>query len=563
MAIKFHEKAIAIYGVKQNSEGNCAVKDSTKVTGTITTTTNSTTITGVGTKFKYGSVAGDGLGELTVGAYIYNAAGTQIVGRVLSITSNTVAVLEANAAVALTGTGFSIGLGPKNCLAVINLNYSTELSTEASQYVGNELDRDEQTTITDKYCKMDFENFVPVLGEISGTNPTVTELPYPIWFEGAGLAAVLSADNSGSVQFTNEVQSNAFLTIEVRRSSQDNTTIHKTYLSYDCRGMLDFDGVIGAKGKFKWSFMGNFGGIFDKLRFEADTTELTKQKTNIATNLKATGIKTSQLSLYNGVNAPVFASGTKTVCFDKLSAPNLPGFEYNRYLTSCVDSWSKGAVPTDVNFTIQEDRASANYNPDSHLEENHSLWLEYSEDAQTAGSVLIYFKKLELVGITPSTIAQYAAQDLKFRNRGTTSITFTAKTVSTGGGGGSLTTSPKFGIGGAILASNQAGLISLLNSMTDVTGSTNGRNGSFSLTTTSGNYGWVAVTAAAYGSGIHFYDGIGYGGWSGAGLSGSNTGNSPDPSVSTVTLTYGGVDWVFFRQDYPNASPTPTTFTLS
>ena len=68
-------------------------------TGTVTTTTNSTTVTGVGTAF--------GPTTTPVGTRIYNGANV-LVGVVAAITSATVLVLEQNAAVAIAGAAFGI-----------------------------------------------------------------------------------------------------------------------------------------------------------------------------------------------------------------------------------------------------------------------------------------------------------------------------------------------------------------------------------------------------------------------------------------------------------------------
>ncbi|MBS1979238.1 MAG: gliding motility-associated C-terminal domain-containing protein [Bacteroidetes bacterium] len=70
------------------------------MTGTITSSTASTTVTGVGTQFTT---------QLAVGMALYNAAGTSLVGTIASITNNTTLVLGANANVALAGTAFRAG----------------------------------------------------------------------------------------------------------------------------------------------------------------------------------------------------------------------------------------------------------------------------------------------------------------------------------------------------------------------------------------------------------------------------------------------------------------------
>jgi hypothetical protein len=667
MGIKFHEKAIAIFAVKQNSEGNPAVKVAADTTGTITTSnrasvvfedltvgqtiifagltftasgsiakelvadawkdlavgtgfadantqnpvaggsftagtltgyyttdkdsdevyfspsvaslsdftlTNSGTgsatvsytkkvVIGTSTKFSYGAAPGDGLGEATVKAYLYDGTGGTELGQISSISSQTILTLVTDASQALSAADFSFGLGPKNCLAVLNLNYSTETASESHMYVGNELERDEYTVITDKWAKFDFETFVPKLGTIAGGDPTVDEIPYPHFFEAAGLAAVLSTGSAGYVQYTNELTSNALLTVEVRRSSQDDTSIQKVFTTSDVRGNIDLNSVVGTKGKIKWNFQGNLDSISDKPRFEPDAATLLTQKSLVAGSVKSTTIVTSQLSLYtsNDTVAPSYDQGLKNICFDKLNAPNFTGFEYNRYQTGCLDGWSKGAVPTDVTLTILEDKATATYNPDDNYERMHSLFLDYAPPATSAG-VRFVFTKLQLSKINASKVANFSGQDLIFRNIGKVSIylgTFGEAIVSD-----PVSFKPKFGVGGAILAADTAGLTTLLESMTDIPGSVDGgRAGSFTVTTDVGEYGWVAIAQTAYGSGLHFFDGVGYGGWSGAGLAGNNTGASPDPTVSTVTITRNGITWVFFRQDYVNANPSGGTYTIS
>lgn len=65
---------------------------------------------------------------------------------------------------------FTLGLGPKNALPVLNLNFTTEFTTEAFQWSGDDLDRSEQTTVTDKYGMMDFETLMPSLGGAGTTS---------------------------------------------------------------------------------------------------------------------------------------------------------------------------------------------------------------------------------------------------------------------------------------------------------------------------------------------------------------------------------------------------------
>jgi hypothetical protein len=422
MGVKFHEKAIAIYGVAQIAEGNSAIKTTAQTVGTVSTTVASATVTGVGTAF---------LTELTPNAYMFDPTGA-IIGQVKTVASDTSAtlyeVVPASAtaqsagvmavATAVSSVEFSTGLGPKNALAVLNLNYSTELESEAFQYTGDELDRDETTVIKDKYAKFDFETFIPALGTIAGTDPTVYEIPMPDWFQAAGMAAVLSTGSGGYVKYTNGVASNVYMTIEVRRSSPDLASVYlqKSFVVTDGRGNVDLDDTMGTKGKLKWNFQGNLATIADKTTIVPNFVD---QKTTIAGSIKSSTITLSELTLYTDANEPAVA-GTSNVCFDKLNAPNVSGFEYSRYLTGCGDGWSKGAVPTDVTITIIEDKAGATYNPDDQLEVNHKLTLRYG--STTGFKVEKTFKKLQLAKVTNSKVANYSGQDLAFRNIGVTEL---------------------------------------------------------------------------------------------------------------------------------------------
>lgn len=127
---------------------------------------------------------------------------------------------------------------------------------------------------------------------------------------------------------------------------------------------------------------------------------------------------------------------------------------------------------------------------------------------------------------------------------------------------GTVDSRPRFGLGAAnAWTVNPAGLLA---AMTPIPGSTNNsRDGTFSLTTSSGNFGWVAVVASVTTGGLRFYDGLGYGGWSGAGLAGNNLGASPDPSTSSITYNDGTTTWRLFRQDFINANPTAASYTIS
>ena len=419
---KFHEKAIAIFGCGQIAETVSVINDAP--TGTVTCATGAASVTGTSTAFTT---------QVAVGSYIYNASGA-VVGRVLTVTSDTAIVLEANAAVAITGAAFKTGLGPKNAIAVLNLNFSVDLASEAFQYVGDELNRDEATVITDKFGKFDFETFLPVKGTTTAT-PLVSEIPMSDWFQSSGMAITLAA---GKYTVSNSAASNKYMTIEIRRSSPDLTTTQKTYTVTNARGLFDLDMNLGTKPKLKFSYLGNVGSTvaIEKLSINAD---FQSQKTTISESLKSSTVNLGNLTVWSGTTEPTSptfsvsatpqtitgSNNTTNFIFNKLMAPNASGFDYARYLTSGVDGWSKGAAPTDITLTILEDIAASAYNPENFLEASHKLVVNYSDVSDTASKVItIVFHKLELTKVTASKVANYTGQDLGFRNVGYTDIIF-------------------------------------------------------------------------------------------------------------------------------------------
>lgn len=102
-----------------------------------------------------------------------------------------------------------------------------------------------------------------------------------------------------------------------------------------------------------------------------------------------------------------------------------------------------------------------------------------------------------------------------------------------------------------------------LTGATPLTGSANGgKVGSFNLVTTAGNYGWVAVLASASAAGVYFNDGIGDGGWSGAGQAGNFASGATLDTSTTLFTDSASVQWRLFRQDFVNANPSSAPYTI-
>jgi len=90
-------KIIDAAGLNVASTASPVAANAQKTTGTITSATNSTTVTGVGTKF---------LLEVSAGDKIYS--GSVLIGTVTSVASDTSLTLTANAAAAVSGAAFVV-----------------------------------------------------------------------------------------------------------------------------------------------------------------------------------------------------------------------------------------------------------------------------------------------------------------------------------------------------------------------------------------------------------------------------------------------------------------------
>jgi len=122
-------------------------------------------------------------------------------------------------------------------------------------------------------------------------------------------------------------------------------------------------------------------------------------------------------------NAEPPTATPSNVCFEKLVAPKVNGYDYARFQLSCGDGWSKNAMPSDVTLTIIEDRADATYRPDNNVERNHKLVVNYGSEFNNK-FVSVRMHKIQLGKYTGSKVAGYLGQDLNFRNIGTTEIRF-------------------------------------------------------------------------------------------------------------------------------------------
>lgn len=114
--------------------------------------------------------------NIAVGDYLYSSTNlvigkvSAVAGTSVTLTANATATYTATnykVSAASTGSSFSTNLGPANCIAALDSNFSLEYDTEAFTFYGSELDRSEITAIKDAIGKIDFQTLMPVLGAVT------------------------------------------------------------------------------------------------------------------------------------------------------------------------------------------------------------------------------------------------------------------------------------------------------------------------------------------------------------------------------------------------------------
>jgi hypothetical protein len=445
--------------------------------------------------------------------------------------------------------GTPVACAGTDVFAATELTYSDELTTEESVYVGNELERDTHTSITDSYCQISLTTMLPVVGPVgSGQAATLDNFPMTRFLEACGGkgAALVGIDEEAGLHFTNSEISNSYLSLEFRRGSPDDPGQQNLYGAFDMRGTVDLELEIGKRPLLKFNYMGN-------CNLPERETELTPDYSNQKTLVSPVP------RMGNIIHAELVADGgsfsgtpVKNFCFSKILASNLFGFDYTRRLLSCNEGFSKTAVTTDLTITVAENRADDAFNPEHIRGQYFKLKVSFG----LAGGYVSTFEwsRIQLIGHPATEIGNDAAKDLAFKNVGNIDWYLTVGEAQAGGG--TLSTKPKMGTGGAVLQSDSAGVTALFAAMTEVSTATAGsrvagNSGSaLSLTPGTGDYGWFWCLGSAAPSGVTFNTTLGAEGWNGAGLAGQNGGASPIPS--TVHITHTDADnnvWHGFRQD--------------
>lgn len=367
--------------------------------------------------------------------YICTVAGTSAAAGGPTGTANT-AVTDGTATWIYTTV-----LGATDAIAVFSPDFSNSISSETAEYSGDELERDSDTTITDKFSELSAETFVHAMGVVVGA-PTAANFPVNALFTSAGAAAVYSGTGAtAEAKFGNDIASNDLMTIAIAKGSASRATKQKVYRFYDCRTTVDLEVKSSTRARFKWNFKGTpcdaLGQAFPQ-EIDKITPDFSTQKTIVAPPVRLAQLRQAQIVVWNSkafntgtTDLPTeFTSTTKNICFSRLNAPNLFGFDYGRFLTGCEEGFDKQAVGTDVTLTLVEEAPDATWNPDGVYASGGNGLLEgYFAIALQWGTVqgqkvYLEFTKLQCVDVKNSDIGNYSGKDVVFKNTGKTILRF-------------------------------------------------------------------------------------------------------------------------------------------
>lgn len=322
-----------------------------------------------------------------------------------------------------------------DAIAIFDADYSTELASETFQYTGSELDRDEGVTINDRFSKANGDTFVPAGGAVATGQPASdSTFILAKMFRAAGGNVTYDAGTGVNAKATvsNSVSENTLLTLDVCQESSADAANQNVFRFYDVRANVDLDMAVGSRAKLKWNFQGNsYNALpahindypFSRARIAPNYGT---QKTVIMPSVRQANIDLAELKPLG----TAFAGGTtKNVSFSKLEAPNVFGFEYGRFLSADEEGFDKGAVATDVMLTILSPKADATFIPEKMLEGFYHFQFQWSDKdgagVSVPGSIVkIVFSKLQAMNIANSTIGNYQAKTITFRNTGTTDFIF-------------------------------------------------------------------------------------------------------------------------------------------
>ena len=387
--------------------------------------------------------------------------------------------------------GTPIATVAADAIAVTTLEGSVVRETEAFEYLGDSLSRDEITTLKDESGEVNFESFMPHLGALD-VGLAVDDAPYSKFFRACG-GEVTVDGGTGIVTVTNSTISNKLLTLDYHKASPEATGgDDKRWQFSDCRGGIDISFEAGSRIQLAFKFMGNYSNVGNPSMETAVIPDFGSQKFDIASVVRLQNMQTSTIRQLLGTEASVAianiadAAGTVTVdtsavhgyvtgervtiagttsfdevdveitvvdtdtftylsalsgapettgtttrtagiaenmCVNGINATNFFGFNYERFLLTCQEGFTKTGVPTDVVVTMLEDEVGGtDFDPEANIENFYEITFKYGTAA--GKYVTLFWSKVQLADVKEAKVASYFGKEVTLRNIEHTTITF-------------------------------------------------------------------------------------------------------------------------------------------
>lgn len=109
------------------------------------------------------------------------------------------------------------------------------------------------------------------------------------------------------------------------------------------------------------------------------------------------------------------------MCTNNGNFTNFFGFDYERYLMTCQEGFSKKAVPSDVSITVLEDEVGGtDFDPEANIEKFFEINIKWGTGA--GAYVALFFEKVQLTDSKDTAIGSFFGKELSMRNTGKTKL---------------------------------------------------------------------------------------------------------------------------------------------
>lgn len=201
------------------------------------------------------------------------------------------------------------GIIATDVIPATSITGSITYETEAFQFLGSSLDRNEFTYLKDSYADVQIETPQQVLGTLNPTM-TVAEVPMSKYLRACGGNTSVNG-GTGVVTVTNSIAEPATLSFNFDKTSISDAVNAKRFQFYGMLGMVDLSAEIGKIPTLKFAFK---GAAFKPITAPILAPDFALQTTSLAREVRQATIVNAQVTPY-GENFAIASvvTGTATI----------------------------------------------------------------------------------------------------------------------------------------------------------------------------------------------------------------------------------------------------------